>query len=468
MTKSKGELKEMKEPELIQYLSFLQQQGYNVEEFSHITNNNAKLRSIIFNTEKQSLPTKKSYEQKDEDDDKPLKNKKKNSKHEQKEDNYEYDNDDCEFYRIKTDCKKTSSSQDVKFAAERCGIDTAMYKTKDKQCDELDKLLNEAKKLNKNPMLKSVDEIVKSKHYQEFYKLDKKSLIELLARKFNITQILQDGLNLVPQLVSKHKLILAIFKAQEDKTSMPDEAQEDKTSMPDEAPPLPTMPPPLPSKLPPGMEDEDEDEDEEMCYELKLSDFMALSSDAVRDLLTSKGLTKGLPKSRERQFYYLCAKSNVNKHCNQSDDYVCPEGLVCDISNDQGLCVDKKEEYEDSHQYKGQTIVGSIESINKVKEQSTTRENLIKFLLRDPPFRGRDKDFFERKSTDKLHTYANEKREAEKEEKKGSEEVSENDEVQENVDIEDLLADVIEGDKDGDELKKTRQYVFKCLGLLSK
>jgi hypothetical protein len=227
--------------------------------------------------------------------------------------------------------------------------------------------------------------------------------------------------------------------------------------------------------MPPGFDDdEDEDEDsehdkpskknDEVCFDFKLKDFMKLSNGEAKDLLKRNGITS-FPQSRERQFYYLCAKQDLTKQCNP-DDYTCPDGLVCDISNDQGLCVKNNEDYVDSYMYKGKTIVGSKESIKKLKdslENNDKKEVLIQMLL-ESKYKGRNRQYFEEKDIKTLSKYVeNMKKQSEPTEQKGNEP----DEQKSNVDMEDLLAEVIEGDKEGDELKKTRNYVFKCLGLLS-
>ena len=117
-------------------------------------------------------------------------------------------------------------------------------------------------------------------------------------------------------------------------------------------------------------------------------------------------------------------------------------------------------------EYKGKTIVGSKESIKKLKdslENNDKKEALIQMLL-ESKYKGRNRQYFEEKDIKTLSKYVeNMKKQSEPTEQKGNEP----DEQKSNVDMEDLLAEVIEGDKEGDELKKTRNHVFKCLGLLS-
>ena len=484
MVKSKQEIKNMKFVELHKYLDKLRKKGYNVPDLSSYkdtSDGRFKLRIIVNELQNKGLMS----------DDEP----------ETKEDNSDSFND-CELYTSKTDCKKRASAQEVKEASQKCGIDIKTYKTKESQCDELDKLLEKLKKTNTNVVYKKFNDILKSEKYKKLEKLTKSDLVEMAT---------EQGIELDFKSANKQSIIVAILEKNDQSKSKtpPPESNPFSSSQPLPTPPLPpsmppplppsmppgfddnedqtppplpsSIPPPLPSSMPPGFdddEDEDEDEDseddkplqkpskknEEVCFDFKLKDFMKLSNGEAKDLLKRNGITS-FPESRERQFYYLCAKQDLTKQCNP-DDYTCPDGLVCDISNDQGLCVKNNEDYVDSYMYKGKTIVGSKESIKKLKdslENNDKKEALIIMLL-ESKYKGRNRQYFEEKDIKTLSKYVeNMKKQSEPTEQKGNEP----DEQKSNVDMEDLLAEVIEDDKEGDELKKTRNHVFKCLGLLS-
>ena len=471
MLKSNKEIKDMKFLDLHTYLDQLRIKGYDVpdvSDFKDTQDGRLQLRIIVNNLQKKGprhdyVP---SRENKEDDESDSL--------------------DDCQLYASKTDCTKKATAQEVKEASQKCRIDIKTYKTKQSQCDELDKLLEKLKQSKKNVVYKKFND---SKEYIKLDKLTKQELVDM-ATNLDIKMIKQGDVQLVLKLANKQSIILAILE--KNNKSKPSSTPETPSpsmppplpSMPppfpsfmppsdsedsDDDKPLPSMPPPLPSSMPPIDEDSDDDKplqrnsknNEEVCFDFKLKDFMNLTPTDAKNLLNRNGITS-FPDSRERQFYYLCAKQDLTKQC-KPDDYSCPDGLVCDISNDQGLCVNKNEEYPDTYMYKGKTIVGSIESIKKLKDsiENSDKEPLIQTLLK-AKYKGRDRKYFEEKDIKTLSKYVDRLKQDEEPEEKDEEP-----EEQSNVDFEDLLSEVIEGDKDGEELKKTRKYVFKCLGLLS-
>jgi hypothetical protein len=108
--------------------------------------------------------------------------------------------------------------------------------------------------------------------------------------------------------------------------------------------------------------------------------------------LQEKGMKFGIPKEDKDKIIYLNALKE-NKRCNPLKEEYCKKGLVCDINNDPGICVNKDQleryqniQNEDTRnrprtmKYKGHQIVGSarvIKKLQKVLKSSTKKDEQI-------------------------------------------------------------------------------------------
>jgi len=236
---------------------------------------------------------------------------------------------ECGFDNV-TQCQKKTSAEKVKEIAEKCGLDTSLYKTKTQQCQQLIKNKGDVKPVKKEKKIKNVIE-----NTEEYKKLDKLNKGDILnkAKELEIDYIVQDDSEILLNKARKQDIILSIL-----------------------------------NKL--------KTNDKRKCLGKKykhLMDTEKYENEYIKELLRKQGITKGIPRKRRDMVDLLCSIEQ-NGRCDPEQGQWCDDNFVCDARNSPGVCISQSLSTNTSNRklkvwkHKGKRIIGTEQVLNQLKQ----------------------------------------------------------------------------------------------------
>ncbi len=106
------------------------------------------------------------------------------------------------------------------------------------------------------------------------------------------------------------------------------------------------------------------------CGEYNYEELLEKSLKKLQSLLKKQGVDASSVESKEHAADLYCnLKQNDNKTCDADNKYKCGDGLICDVSTNPGVCVDKESAFKQAArlQYHGREIIGNKEAIDKLR-----------------------------------------------------------------------------------------------------
>lgn len=105
-----------------------------------------------------------------------------------------------------------------------------------------------------------------------------------------------------------------------------------------------------------------------MCGKYDYEDLMSKKLKDLKEILEKKGVKDSSKiTSKEEAVDLVCQVSQNKEFCDS--DYGCSDDKVCNVSTKPGICVDSDMKAPATLKYKGKTIIGNIEAINKLKQK---------------------------------------------------------------------------------------------------